>query len=109
MSAAEIVRARQEAELARQRLTATVGELQHRLSPGTLAGNAWEGVKDRSGELADDAVEAVRARPVAAGAALGALLLFLARSPIKTAASRLFGGDGEQQREIEGAKDGNDQ
>ena len=100
MSAAEIVRARKEAELARQRLTATVGELQHRLSPGTLAGNAWEGVKDKSGELADDAVEAVRARPVAAGAALGAVLLFLARSPIKSAASRLFGADGEQEQTV---------
>ena len=100
MSAAEIVRARKEADLARQRLTATVGELQHRLSPGTLAGNAWEGVKDKSGELADDAVEAVRARPVAAGAALGAVLLFLARSPIKSAASRLFGADGEQEQTV---------
>jgi hypothetical protein len=98
VSAAEIIKARTEAELARRRLSATAGELQRRLSPGTLAGNAWEGVKDRSGELADDAVEAVKARPIAAGAALGAVLLFLARSPIKSAASRLFGGENEQKQ-----------
>jgi hypothetical protein len=93
MSATEIIRARTEAELARQRLAHTLGELQTRLRPGNLANNAWEGVKDKSGELADDAVEAVKARPVAAGALLGACLLFLARSPIKSAAARLFAGD----------------
>ncbi|MDB5672553.1 MAG: hypothetical protein JWO25_3512 [Alphaproteobacteria bacterium] len=95
MSATEIINAKTQAELARRRLTGTVAELQTRLRPGTLASNAWEGVKDRSGDLADDAVEAVKARPVAAGAALGAFLLFLARSPIKHAASRLFGDDEE--------------
>jgi hypothetical protein len=96
MSANEIARAKTEAEMARRRLTGTLAEIQTRLKPGTLANNAWEGVKDRSGELADDAVEAVKARPVAAGAMLGAFLLFLARSPIKNAASRLLGdGDGE--------------
>jgi hypothetical protein len=85
-----------EAELARQRLSTTLGELQARLRPGTLASNAWEGVKDKRGELADDAVEAVKARPVATGAALGAVLLFLARSPIRSAASRLFGSEPKQ-------------
>jgi hypothetical protein len=91
MSATQIIRAKAEAELARQRLTTTIGDVQTRLSPGTLANNAWEGVKDKSGEIADDAVEAVKARPVASGAVLGAVLLYMARSPIKSAAARLFG------------------
>ena len=99
MSAADILRAKREAELARTRLSTTLGELQTRLKPQTLATNAWEGVKDKSGELADDAVEAVKARPVATGAALGAVLLFLARSPIKSAAIRLFGSGGDKERE----------
>jgi hypothetical protein len=99
VSAKEIMRARIDADLARQRLSTTLGELQARLKPGNLASNAWEGVKDKSGELADDAVEAVRARPVASGAALGAVLLFLARSPIKSAASRLFGGGSNESRQ----------
>ena len=96
MSAQEIMKAKTDAELARQRLSSTLGELQTRLSPGTLASNAWEGVKDKSGEIADEAVEAVKSRPVVSGAALGAFLLFLARSPIKSAANRLFGGDQKQ-------------
>ena len=90
MSATQIEEARRQADLARQRLLATASELQERLRPGTIASNAWEGVKDRSGELADDAVEAVKARPVATASVLAALTLFLARHPLKSAVSRLF-------------------
>ena len=90
MSAGDIARAKTEAELARRRLMGTVGELQQRLKPGTIANNAWAGVRDRSTEMADDAVQAVKARPVAVSAALGAVTLFLARSPIKSAVSWLF-------------------
>ncbi|HEY0413210.1 MAG TPA: DUF3618 domain-containing protein [Allosphingosinicella sp.] len=90
MSAPELVRATQEAERAKARLLETVSLLQHRLSPGTIAGNAWEGVKEKSGEIAEDAVEAVKARPVAVSAGLAAFALFLARTPIRSAMSRLF-------------------
>ncbi|MFL6856989.1 MAG: DUF3618 domain-containing protein [Allosphingosinicella sp.] len=90
MSASELIAARAEAEAARARLTATVGELQRRLSPSTLAGNAWDGVKERTGEAAEGAVEAVKARPVAVSGALAAFALFLARKPIRSAVSRLF-------------------
>jgi uncharacterized protein DUF3618 len=91
---------RREADAARQRLLATAAELQERLRPGTIASNAWEGVKDKSGELADDAVDAVKARPVAAASVLAAFTLFLARAPIKSAVSRLFGRepDGDSAR-----------
>ncbi|HEX8466285.1 MAG TPA: DUF3618 domain-containing protein [Allosphingosinicella sp.] len=90
MSARELMLAKQEAELARRRLAATAAELQQRLKPGTIASNAWAGVKDRSGEIADDAVEAVKARPVPVAAALTAFTLFLARAPIRSAVSWLF-------------------
>jgi hypothetical protein len=93
---ADLVRARREAEVARRRLASTMNELQQRLKPGTLATNAWEGVKDKSGELADDAVQAVKARPVAVSAVLAAFTLFLARAPIKSAVAGLFSGDGEE-------------
>ena len=86
----EITRAKQEAELARRQLLATAGELQQRLKPTNIASNAWEGVTDKAGEFADDAVQAVKARPVAVSAALGAFTLFLARAPIRSAVSRLF-------------------
>lgn len=95
MSAAELTRAKQEAERARRRLAATVAELQLRLRPGTIASNAWAGVKGKSGEIADDAVEAVKARPVPIAAALTAFTLFLARAPLKSAMSRLFSGKDE--------------
>ncbi|MGA9582844.1 MAG: DUF3618 domain-containing protein [Allosphingosinicella sp.] len=92
MSAGELTMAKQEAERARLRLAATAAELQQRLKPGTIASNAWAGVKDKSGEIADDAVEAVRARPVPVAAALAAFTLFLARAPLKSAVSRVFAG-----------------
>jgi hypothetical protein len=93
MSAPDLTRARREAALARRRLADTVGELQVRLKPGTLASNAWEGVKERGGDMAEDAVEAVKARPVPVAAALAAFGLFLARAPIRSAVSRLFASD----------------
>jgi hypothetical protein len=71
----------------------TLAELQQRLKPATIAGHAWEGVKERTGDMAGDAVGAVKARPFAVSAALAAFTLFLARSPIRSAVSRLFSSD----------------
>jgi len=97
MSAGELTMAKQEAERARRRLASTAAELQQRLKPGTIASNAWAGVKDKSGEMADDAVEAVKARPVPVAAALAAFTLFLARAPIKSAVSWIFSGKDEDE------------
>jgi hypothetical protein len=108
VSASEIVRAKRETEVARRRLIETASELQERLRPGTIASNAWEGVKDKGGELADGAAEAVRARPVAVGSALAAFTLFLARRPIKSAVSRLFSGEADDDlvtTRLDGADD----
>ena len=93
MSADDLRLAKRDAELARRRLADTAAELQQRLKPGTLASHAWAGVKDRSGDLAEDAVGAVKARPVAVSAALAVFTLFLARAPIKAAVGRLLDGD----------------
>jgi hypothetical protein len=98
MSVDDLRLARQEAERARRRLAATAAELQQRLRPGTLASHAWAGVKDKSGDLAEDAVEAVKARPVAVSAALAAFTLFLARAPIKTAVGRLIDGERNEEK-----------
>lgn len=92
---ASIRDAKRRAEETRRRLMETAGELQQRLKPATLASNAWEGVKDKSGTLADDAVQAVKARPVATSAVLAAFTLFLARAPIKSVVSRLFSRDSD--------------
>ena len=93
MSADDLRLAKSEVERARRRLADTAAELQQRLKPGALASNAWEGVKDKSGEIAEEAVGAVKARPVAVSAALAAFTLFLARAPIKAAVGRLLDGD----------------
>lgn len=104
MSADDIRLARQEAERARRRLAGTTAELQQRLKPGTLASHAWAGVKDKSGDLAEDAVEAVKTRPVVVSAVLAAFTLFLARSPIKAAVGRLIDGEAEAKSETKTAR-----
>ncbi len=88
----EIVAARVEAERARVNMLATAQELQERLSPRTLARDAWEGAKIKGADLAEDAVDAVRARPVAATGVVAAIALFLAREPLMDLASKIVDG-----------------
>ncbi|MCL6697559.1 DUF3618 domain-containing protein [Sphingomonas sp. NSE70-1] len=74
----------------RASLIDTARELQVRLQPKTLANEAWEKAKDKGADLAEDAVDAVKKRPVAAGGVVAALTMFLAREPIKDAVSNLY-------------------
>jgi len=91
-----LLAAKADAEQAQARFMATLHELQHRVAPGTLAQNAWSGAKSKGADLAEDAVDAVRKRPYAAGGAVAALAVFLAREPLWDLASRLIGrGKGE--------------
>ena len=101
--AAGIEQAKREAVRAKERFERTLADVQQRLSPGNLAGEAWDGVKDKSADLAEGALEAVKSRPKAVSLAVGALALFLARQPLKRAVSRLISGDGEGNEE-EGAE-----
>lgn len=79
-------------EVARTRaaLIETARELQLRLQPKTLANEAWEKAKNKGADLAEDAVDAVKKRPVATGGVVAALTMFLAREPIKEAVSSLY-------------------
>lgn len=88
----EIAAARINAERARGRMMATAHQLQDRLSPKTLAQNAWEGAKMKGADLAEDAVDAVKRRPAAAGSIAAALVLFLARHPLMNLAERITDG-----------------
>ena len=88
----EIAAARSEVERSRSRLMATAHELQERLSPKTLARNTWEGAKIKGADLAEDAVDAVRARPFAAGGVVAAIAMFLAREPLMDLAGRIADG-----------------
>jgi len=97
MSLERVEQARRNAVMARRRVDSTIGALQHRLRPGNLAGEAWDGVKDKSADLADGALSAARKRPAMVSAAIGALALFLARAPLKRAVSRFVSDDGEDE------------
>jgi hypothetical protein len=85
-----IAAARIEVERTRAALLDTTRELQQRLQPKTLANEAWEKAKNKGADLAEDAVDAVRKRPVAVGGVVAALTMFLAREPIKDAAVNIY-------------------
>jgi hypothetical protein len=57
----QVAAARVEVERRRSRLMATAHQLQDRLSPKSLARNTWQGAKEKGADLAEDAVDGVRA------------------------------------------------
>ena len=93
----EIAAARINAERARARMMSSAHALQERLSPRVLAQNAWEGAKIKGADLAEDAVDAVRARPLAATGVVAAITMFLARDPLIDLAGRIVGGSKDKK------------
>lgn len=100
MTPAAVERAKREAVAARRRLDSTLVAVQQRLRPASLAGEAWDGVKDKSADLADGALNAVRKRPAAVSVAIGAFALFLAREPLRRVVTRLVAGEPEEDDRI---------
>ena len=96
--APEIAAAREEVERRRARLMATAQTLQDRLSPKTLARGAREGAKDKGADLAENAVDAVRARPIAATGVVAAITMFLAREPLMDLAHKVIDGVGQKRK-----------
>lgn len=88
--------AKAQAVAARSRFEATLAGLQHRLRPGNLAEEAWDGVKDKGADLAEGALQAAKKRPIAVSAVLGAFALFLARDPLKRAVSRIISNEDDE-------------
>lgn len=86
----KVAAARIEVERTRAALLDTAKELQLRLQPKTLASEAWEKAKIKGADLAEDAVDAVKSRPVAVGGVVAALAMFLAREPIKDAVTNIY-------------------
>ena len=86
-----IAQAQADVEMARAALIDTARELQQRLQPRTLAREAWESAKVKGADMAEEAVDAVKRRPVATGGIIAAIAMFLAREPIKDGVSRLYG------------------
>ena len=86
----KILAAQIEVARAKAALIDSARELQVRLEPKTLASEAWEKAKNKGADLAEEAVDAVKARPVAVGGVVAALAMFLARAPIKDAAVKIY-------------------
>jgi hypothetical protein len=86
----KIAAARIEVAQTRAALLETAKELQQRLQPRTLASEAWQKAKVKGADLAEDAVDAVKKRPVAVGGVVAALTMFLAREPIKDAVANFY-------------------
>ncbi|MES2326866.1 MAG: DUF3618 domain-containing protein [Pseudomonadota bacterium] len=93
-----ILAARAEVDRSRARVMATAHELQERLSPRVLAKDAWQGAKEKGAGLAEDAVDAVRARPLTATGVVAAITMFLAREPLIDLAGRMVDGVGEKRK-----------
>ena len=94
----QIAAARSEVERSRARVMATAQELQERLSPKTLAKGAWQGAKEKGADLAENTVDAVKSRPLAATGVVAAITMFLAREPLMDLAGKLVGRVGEKRR-----------
>ena len=94
----QIAAARLEVERRRSRVMATAHQLQDRLSPKALARNTWQGAKEKGADIAEDAVDAVRARPLAATGVVAAITMFLAREPLFDLAGKLLDGTKRQSR-----------
>lgn len=96
MSGSEIEAAKREAQRTRRELDSTLVALQQRLHPRALATEAWDGVREKSSDLAESALGAVRQRPAAVSIAIGAVALFLARDTLRRAVGRMFSKDEEE-------------
>ncbi len=93
--------ARIEVERSRARLLGTARVLQARLEPGKLTRDAWQRAKEKGADIAEDAVDAVRKRPYAAGGVVAAIALFIAREPIRELFGKLAGGMTSDEDETE--------
>lgn len=87
----QVLAARLEVERRRGRLIDSARELQVRLSPKKLTADAWEGAKSKGADIAENAVDAVKARPVATVGVLAAVTMFLARGPLMDLVGNLAG------------------
>lgn len=89
-----IAAAQANVDSAREALIDTAQELQQRLQqrfqPSILAREAWESAKMKGADMAEEAVDAVKRRPVATGGIIAAIAMFLARDPIKDGVRNIY-------------------
>ena len=92
MSEDRVRAAELDVDRARSKLIGTLHELSRQFEPHRLMQEAWEKAKDKGADLAEDAVDAVSRRPLAASAVVAGLVAFLARDTLINAAGKLVNG-----------------
>ena len=92
-----LAEARRNAEQARAKFWASFDalvdyaqDLQDKLTPHNIARDAPDPPNSNPADNAEDAVDAVRKRPVAASTAVAAIALFIAREPLMDLAGKLM-------------------
>ena len=85
-----LVEAEGEVARSREQVVETLHELADLLAPKKIAKNVWESAKVKGADMAEDAVDAVKRRPVAATGLVAAITMFLAREPIKNGIVNLY-------------------
>lgn len=98
MSDEQIRAAEFEVDRARTKMIATLQEISQQLQPHRLMEEAWEKAKDKGADLAENAVDAVRSRPLAATGVVAAITMFLAREPLFDLAGKLLNGSKGKSR-----------
>lgn len=95
--------------LSKRRLDSSIGALQYRLKPGTLANDAWEGVRDRSETIAEGALQAVKERPRVVSGVIAGFALFLMRDPLWRMISSIGRRHGDDANVVKADLDHHDQ
>lgn len=99
-------RVKQRSRAARNELLETLGETQARLHPQALVADLAELVADQAQAMSHRAVDALRRRPVRAGAALIALALVVIRPPIYRMLAGLAGATRRRTASFKAKRDG---
>jgi hypothetical protein len=101
----EIAAARIEAERSRGRFLdslrafeSPILDLKNQLTPSHIIGDAWDAAKSKGADLAEDAVDAVRARPLATTGVIAAITMFLVREPLIELAGKLAKGKRNERK-----------
>lgn len=88
----DLAAAEDEVERAKERMLGTVHDISRQLQPHHLVAELWEDAKVKGADLAEEAVDAIKARPLAATGIVAAIAMFLAREPLFGMAGKLVGG-----------------
>ena len=92
MSDDRVTAAQRHVDQARAKLIASLQDLSRQFEPHRLMQEVWDNAKTKGADLAEEAVDAVRARPLAATGVVAAIAMFLAREPLMDLAGKLVDG-----------------